>query len=129
MATDPEFLEHMRDLFASLGPMGTGRMFGGTALYVDEDVMFATILGDRVWMKSDDSTYQAYLDAGSEPFTYARKNGPLAVTSLMSLPESAMDDGDEAVIWARLSIPPAEKAAAKKRLQKAKKMARKKAKA
>lgn len=125
MATDPEFLEHIRDLFSGLGQVGTGRMFGGTALYVEEDVMFATILGDVVWMKSDDSTYDQFLKAGSAPFTYERKNGPLAVTSLMSLPDGAMDDPDEAVQWARLSIPPARAAAEKKRVEKARKAARK----
>ncbi len=124
MATDPEFLAHVLDLFAGLGRIGTGRMFSGTALYAEDDVMFATILGDTVWMKSDDSTLQTFLDAGSRPFTYARADGSREVTSLMSLPEAAMDDPDEALTWARLALPPARAAAEEKRRQKARKEAK-----
>jgi DNA transformation protein and related proteins len=124
MATDPEYLAHVLDLFSGLGRIRTGRMFSGTALYVEDDVMFATILADTVWMKSDQSTLQAFLDAGSRPFTYQRANGSREVTSLMSLPESGMDDPDEALIWARLALPPARAAAAEKRRQNARKQAK-----
>ncbi|HCQ64351.1 MAG TPA: competence protein TfoX, partial [Rhodobacteraceae bacterium] len=56
MATDPTLLAHALDLFSRVGALTTGPMFSGTAIYVDGDVMFATILGDTVWMKSDEST-------------------------------------------------------------------------
>ena len=99
-------------------------MFSGTALYAEDDVMFATILGDTVWMKSDGSSFQTFLDAGSRPFSYQRANGSREVTSLMSLPESGMDDPDEALIWARLALPPARAAAETKRGQKTRKAAK-----
>jgi DNA transformation protein len=41
----------------------------------------------------------------------------------MSLPESALDDAEEALVWARLSLPPARAAAEAKRRQKARKAA------
>jgi DNA transformation protein len=124
MATSPEVLAHARDLFAGLGPVSTGRMFSGTALYVDGDVMFAAILGDTIWMKSDATTEADFISAGSRPFTYQRQSGPREARSLMSLPESAMDDPDEALEWARMSLPPARAAAAVKRREKAHKSAR-----
>ena len=52
MAADPEFLAHITDLFAGYGPIRSGRLSGGTSLYV-EDAMFAVIFGDTVYMKSD----------------------------------------------------------------------------
>ena len=113
MATDPEFVEHVRDLFSGLGPIRTGNMFSGTALYID-DAMFAVILNDTVFMKSDDALGEAYLEAGSEPFEYDRKDGRRVVTSLMSLPVSALDDPGEALDWARKSLVPAEAAAVKR---------------
>ncbi|MGL5009682.1 MAG: TfoX/Sxy family protein [Paracoccaceae bacterium] len=125
MATDPAFLAHVLDLFAGLGRIRTGRMFSGTSLYVEDDVMFAAILGETVWMKSDDTTRQAFMDAGSRPFTYQRASGSREVFSLMSLPESGMDDPDEALAWARLAIAPARVAAEEKRRQKARKQAKK----
>ena len=48
MAVDAEIREHVLDLFAGLGPIRTGRMFSGLALYVEEDVMFAMIAADGV---------------------------------------------------------------------------------
>ena len=128
MAVDPDFAQHVSDLFAGMGPMRTGRMFGGLALFVEDDVMFAMISGaDRVWMKSDASTHAQFVAAGSEPFSYMRATGQRQATSLMSLPDAAMDDPDEAMIWARLALGPARAAAAKKRAAKARKSARKSA--
>lgn len=126
MAVDGDLCEHLRDLFAGLGPVHMKRMFSGLGLYVEDDVMFAMIASSgTVFMKSDASTDAAYADAGSQPFTYTRASGTQQVTSLMSLPDSAMDDADEALFWARLSLPPARAAAEKKRAEKARKAARK----
>ncbi|MBY5972316.1 TfoX/Sxy family protein [Ferrimonas balearica] len=127
MAVDPDFLEHLRDLFADLGPLRVGRMFSGAALYVEEDVMIAMISASgTIYMKSDATTEAAFRAAGSAPFTYARKPGPRVVPSLMSLPESALDDPEEALHWARLSLGPARAAAVAKRAAKARRAARQK---
>lgn len=122
MATSAEQIAHARDLFAGLGGITTGHMFSGTALYVEGDVMFAVILQDTIWMKSDTSTEADFRAAGSQPFTYDKKNGEQVVTSLMSLPESALDDPSEALEWAQKSLPPARAAAVKKRAAKARKV-------
>ncbi len=124
MATDLDLLGHVRDLFAGLGRITTGRMFSGTALYVEGDVMFAAILGGTVWMKSDATTQAAYLAAGSRPFSYLRQTGPREAPGLMSLPEDAMDDADTALNWARLSLAPARAAADTRRRAKAHKAGR-----
>ncbi|MBR9765442.1 MAG: TfoX/Sxy family protein [Rhodobacteraceae bacterium] len=125
MAVDPDFLEHVRELFSGLGPLRTGRMFSGAGLYVDEDVMFAMITSTgTVYLKSDETTARAFLDAGSEPFSYRRGDRSQQITSFMSLPESALDDPEEALHWARLALPPAEAAASEKRRAKARKAAR-----
>ncbi|MGR3322334.1 MAG: TfoX/Sxy family protein [Pseudooceanicola sp.] len=130
MAVEKEFLDHVLELFAGLGPLRTGRMFSGAAIYAEEDAMFAMISSSGVvYMKSDDATRPAFEAAGSEPFWYTRGTGERQVTSLMSLPESAMDDRGEALDWARLSMGPARDAAIRKRAEKARKAARKAAKA
>nr|WP_254871410.1 TfoX/Sxy family protein [Pseudooceanicola sp. HF7] len=118
-------MEHLRDLFSGLGPLRTGRMFSGAAIYAEEDAMFAMVSSSgTVYMKSDASTEQAYLAAGATPFFYTRKEGTREVRSLMSLPESALDDPEEALEWARLSLGPARAAAAEKRRAKAKRKRR-----
>ena len=110
MATDPGFLDHVTDLFSDLGPLRKGRLFGGTALYVD-DAMFAVIFGDTLYMKSDSDLTPIYANAGSEPFVYDTKTGPRTINGLMRLPDSALDDPEEALVWAQRSLIPARAAA------------------
>ncbi len=114
MATDPEFLAHIADLFSGHGPLRVGRLFGGTSLYID-DAMFAVIFGETVYMKSDKTTRPRFDDAGSVPFSYETKTGERVIPGLMSLPESALDDPEEAQEWIAISMVPARKAATKRR--------------
>ena len=123
MPTDPGFLTHASDLFSELGPVRRGRLFGGTSLYID-DAMFAVIFDNQIYMKSDAQLQDIYLAAGSNPFVYTTKAGARVINGLMSLPDSAMDDPDEALIWARRSMVPAQIVAEEKRAAQARKKAR-----
>lgn len=114
MATDPGLLDHARDLFAPLGPLTAKHLFGGTGLYVG-DAMFAALLGDTIYMKSTGVLTDAYRAAGSEPFSYATKDGRRVIPGLTSLPDDALEDPDAALDWARRSLEAAEEAAARKR--------------
>ncbi|KPU84966.1 hypothetical protein JI58_00445 [Marinosulfonomonas sp. PRT-SC04] len=100
----------MHDLFADLGPIRTSRMFGGTGLYIDD----AMIFDDAIYMKADTPLAADYKDAGSEQFQYVTKAGSRNIPGLMSLPDSAMDDPEEALFWARKSMIPALTAAIKR---------------
>ena len=124
MALSAEFAEHLRDLFGALGPVETRRMFGGAGVYLG-DAMFALVIDDTLYMKADADLAQAYAEAGSVPFCYDTRGGARTIPGLMRLPDSALDDADEALDWARRSLVPAELAAAKKRAAKARKAARK----
>jgi len=97
-------------------------MFGGAGIYLD-DAMFALVVEDTLYMKADAELAAAYAEAGSAAFTYDTRNGPRTIPGLMRLPDSALDDPDEALDWARRSLVPAA-AAAKKRAAKARKAAR-----
>ncbi len=117
MAADPDFLEHAKDLFADLGPIRVGRLFGGSALYLD-DAMFAMIQNATIFMKADAELAKEYIAAGSTPFSYDTKTGTRVIAGLTSLPDTALEDPDEAVQWARRSMVPAQAAAAEKRAKK-----------
>jgi DNA transformation protein len=125
VALSPEFAEHLRDLFGALGPVETRRMFGGAGVYLG-DAMIALVIDDTLYMKADAELAQAYSQAGSAPFSYDTRNGVRTIPGLMRLPDSALDDPDEALDWARRSLVPAELAVAKKRAAKTRKAARKK---
>lgn len=123
MAVSEEFSAHLRDLFGALGPIQIRRMFGGAGLFID-DAMFGLVADETIYMKTDADLAKAYADAGSEPFTYSG-SGRTVEMSFWRLPDSALDDADEALDWARRSLVPAELAAAKKRAAKARKATRK----
>lgn len=119
MAVEREFLEHVLELFSGLAPLRIGRMFSGVGIYAEETAMFAMISGNgAVYMKSDATTQDEFLAAGSEPFFYTRNGKITQVQSLMTLPESALDDPEEAMHWAVLALPPARAAAAEKQRKK-----------
>ncbi|MDO8296420.1 MAG: TfoX/Sxy family protein [Caulobacter sp.] len=103
MAVSAEFLDHLSELLAGLGPLTVKKMFGGASLQVD-GVAFALVFGETLYLKVDDETRAAFAAAGSGPFVYAMKDGRTASLGYWSLPESGLDDPDEAVRWARLGV-------------------------
>ncbi len=123
MALSPEFSEHLHDIFGRLGPIRTRRMFGGAGVWLGE-AMFALVVDDTLYMKADAELARAYAEAGSEPFSYATRDGSRTLAGFMRLPDSALDDPEEALAWARRSLVPAEAAAAAKAAGKARKAAR-----
>lgn len=125
MALSAEYRAYLLDLFAGLGPVRIRRMFGGAGIYLD-DACFAIVLGeDAILMRGDAAVGPRYEDEGSTQWIYSNeRRGPVAMP-YWTLPDSAQDDPDEAVAWARLSLGPAQKAAAEKAAAKARKAAKK----
>lgn len=114
MAYDPDFGEWTREHFAGLGPLEIKKMFGAGAVYA-HGLIFALLDDGIVWLKVDEVNEPLLQAAGSRQFTYPTKDGATMSMAYWSLPESALDDPDEAVGWARQSIDAAlRKAAAKK---------------
>jgi len=114
LAYDPDFGEWVREHFAGLGPLEIKRMFGAAGVYA-HGLIFALLDDETVWLKTDEINAPLLEAAGSRQFTYATKSGETMSMAYWSLPETALDDPDEAVGWARQSINAAlRKAAAKK---------------
>lgn len=103
MAVSPEFLEHVKELLAGLGPLAVKRMFGGYSVQL-EGVGFALIFRETLYLKTDEQTRAAFEAEGGAPFTYGKKDGSLASIGYCSLPEAALDDPEEAVRWGRLAL-------------------------
>lgn len=108
--------EAIRDVFRGLGPIHIRRMFGGKGVYQGE-VMFALEASGELYLKVDDESVGAFRDLGSRPFTYTTKDGTTTLTSYWLMPESALDDPDEAVQFGRMAL----EAALRKRATGAKK--------
>jgi DNA transformation protein len=95
------------DLFSGMGPVEARRMFGGAGLYAD-GVMFGLIDDDVIFLKVDEALRADVAAAGSHSWIYTERKGPKAgipqETSYWSLPESALDDPEEACAWGFRSL-------------------------
>ena len=118
-ARDPEFEDWVREHFAALGPLEIKRMFGGAGVY-SHGLIFGLLDDGEVWLKGDETNIPALEAAGSRQFTYPGKDGAVMNLGYWSLPETAVDDTDQAVDWARGAIEVALRKAAAKKPRKAK---------
>ena len=72
MRPSETFKTFIKDQLAAFGPVGIRNMFGGAGVYAD-DVMFALIADDTLYLKADDTTARAFEAEGMRPFTYTAK--------------------------------------------------------
>lgn len=98
------FHNHVEDLFARLGRIRIRKMFGGAGVYAGED-MFALLDGERIYIKADETLRADLEGQGSEPFEWTNPNtGKTIQMSYVSLPDTAMDDPDEANEWGEKAL-------------------------
>ena len=103
--------EDLRDIFRSLGPVHIRRMFGGQGIYQGE-LMFALVDSGEVYLKADDETVGFFRERGSRPFSFQTRDGRTTLTSYWLMPESALDDPDEAAELAAMAVAAARRAKA-----------------
>ena len=82
MSADREFVAFVSELFEPLGPLTSGRFFGGHAFKRD-GVQFAMVMGNTLYLRVDDETRPAYRNAGAEAFSYTTKKGRVMVESFV----------------------------------------------
>lgn len=121
MARD-SFHEFVQELFAGLGPVQVKRMFGGAGGYAD-GLMFLLIADDTIYLKADDALRAELAAEGCGPFVWEPQSGPRKGEKLdlgyWRLPDSALDDPDEAARWGAKALAIAKaKAVGRKRASK-----------
>ena len=110
----PPLVDHSLELFAPLGVVRAKGMFGGWGFYLDE-LFFALIADEVLYLKTDGETEAVFRDAGSSPFTYTYKDGRSVTMAYWSAPEEAMESPATMRDWARLALGAALRAKAGKR--------------
>lgn len=105
--------EAIREIFQAFGPVQIRRMFGGQGIY-REGAMFALEVDGELYLKADDESVARFRDLGSRPFSYRTKDGRTTIMSYWLMPESALEDPDEAADLARLAFRAALRAQAAK---------------
>lgn len=97
MSLGAEDIAFVRDLFSSVPDLSTRKMFGGLGIYSD-GVIFALMRSDgQVLLKATKGPFADHMATlGSEIWSYTRKNGTQSAMPYWTLPESALDDPEEA---------------------------------
>ena len=103
MAVSKDFSAYVAELLGALGPIRIKPMFGAAGVYA-HDLFFAVIDDDTLYLKVDDEIEARFREAGSEPFVYRARDGTELQMGYWRAPEAAMEDPDEALSWARLSL-------------------------
>jgi len=111
------FHAFVMELFAGVGRVQIKRMFGGAGGYAD-GVMFLLLGNDAIYLKADDALKAELRAEGCGPFVWEPQNGPRKGEKIdlgyWRLPDSALDDPDEAARWGRKALAVAKTKAASK---------------
>ncbi|PHS27280.1 MAG: transcriptional regulator [Robiginitomaculum sp.] len=105
MAVSSQFKAFVCDLLSDLGEVSARPMFGGVGLYCEE-VMFALISNEVLYLKADDKLKADLAEAGSGPFMvdFGKGDEPKPMNGYWEMPQSAMDDMDEACQWGQKAL-------------------------
>ncbi len=95
-----EFVEYLHEVFESFGPIRTRKMFGGHGIY-HNDLMFALVADDELYLKTDDDNLAFFKERDLGPFEFVANN-KVSKMSYYLAPEEIYDDPDEAKTWAEL---------------------------
>lgn len=102
-----DFLLWLEELCAALGRIRARRMFGGHGLYRGER-MFGLVFEQRLYLKTDAATVDAFRSAGCTPFVYESR-GKAITLSYWSVPDDALDSAEAMTPWLRLAWQAAER--------------------
>lgn len=93
------FANYVVELMAGFAPVRAKAMFGGFGIYLD-DLMFALIIQERVYVKADDLSIPDFVARGLGPFTYESK-GKVGSLRYYEVPPEAYDEPAHMAAWAR----------------------------
>lgn len=112
MSVSDGYVELVKELLAGFAPTSVRRMFSGAGLFAD-GVMFALIVNDTLYLRTDDESRAAFEAEGLMPFSYNRSGRTVAL-AYWRAPERLLDDADEMSAWASRALVAAKKAPARK---------------
>ena len=114
MSIDEGLYAWVQEALEPLGRVTMRKMMGGATLYLDGNV-FAILLDDQIWFKSDVDSDGLWDVEGCERFTYAFKDGRIETMNYRRGPLDVYDDPNAMQRWARLALEAGTRAAAKKK--------------
>jgi DNA transformation protein len=104
VAVAPETRAFALELFENLGNVTARAMMGRLTFYAG-GLIFAIVSADeRIYIKAGGNLASDMAEAGAEKFTYERPGRKTGHMGYWTLPDSALDDPEEACAWARRSL-------------------------
>lgn len=77
---------------------------GGMTFYADGEVFAILSSTEQIYIKAKGALADELAAEGSEIFSMTRKDGTVASMGYWTLPDAALDDPEEACMWARKSL-------------------------
>jgi DNA transformation protein len=96
-STRNEFVDYVVELMADWATVSAHRMFGGYGLY-RKGLMFALIVEDELFLKTDANNAARFKREGSHPFVYQSKARTVQL-SYWSAPAASLDSPAEMGEW------------------------------
>ena len=96
-STHNEFVDYVVELMAGWAPVSARRMFGGYGLY-REGQMFALIIEDELFFKTDQDNAAQFKRVASHPFVYVSQMRTVQL-SYWSAPEVCLESPAEINVW------------------------------
>jgi len=103
MTASTEYTEYVLELLEPIGPVRTGRFFGGVGIFKGS-LQFAMIMGNSLYFTVDDDTRKKYEQAGMRPFSYMTKKGRVQVRRYFELPEDVLTDPEQLRLWTNEAV-------------------------
>ena len=94
-----ELASLVQELLQSWAPVRVRPMFGGCGLFRD-DLMFAIISDDELFLKADAHSEPDFEGYGLQPFVYHKQGKPVTM-SFRQAPAELFDDPEVAMDWAQ----------------------------
>ena len=92
-----------------MGNLSSRKMFGGAGIYLD-GLMFVLIADGDIYLKADATNLGRFIQASCPPYVYHGKDGKVMEMSYRRMPDDALDDAHEALVWGRLGFEAARRA-------------------
>jgi DNA transformation protein len=104
MAVTEDQIAFAKKLFEDVGGISVRKMMGGLCLYSHSQIF--ALLGEsgQIFIKAKDGFADEMAAAGSEIFSFTRKDGKPGSMGYWTLPASALDEPQEACEWAAKSL-------------------------
>jgi DNA transformation protein and related proteins len=114
MSFDEGLYAWVEEALEPLGRVTMRKMMGGATLYLD-GAIFAILVDEGLWLKSDSEADAIWDAEGCEKFTVTFKDGKVDVMNYRRAPLDVYDDPEAMRRWAALAVEAGLRSAAKRK--------------